>query len=397
MTNTNKPQQDTLSASRALSRQGVLTAILTHAPISRAELARITGLSKQTISQLVGELEADGVLRECGRTQGSLGRSAITYEFDGSKSLVLGIDVGGTKIQAGLADLDGKLIAEEKDRIDPRGGVHVMTQLAGMADRLRSQTRRPVKTCGIGIPGAVDPRTRSVSMMANIGAFDGPDLASAVEEAIGCDVVLDNDVNMAARGELWRGTTDATDFAFVAMGTGIGLGLVCDGRIVRGRAGMAGEIAHLPVGGDPYDSRNLATGPLEDAVGSAGILARYKAAGGKDAKSVRDVFAAVGRGDPIALRTIDEIARIVALAVTAISAVAAPQAFIFGGGVGARPELVERITAHLNACMQEPVPCEISTLGSSAALFGAFAAAKDQALRMLLPPGMEQAIGWRLE
>src|SRR5262245_22389645 len=102
-----------ISSSAPLTRQitsrAVLRAILENGPMSRAELARVTGLSKQTMSEIVRDLEDEGWLRINGRTQGAIGRSAVTYELEPRKAFVFGVDVGGTKIHAALADLGGSI------------------------------------------------------------------------------------------------------------------------------------------------------------------------------------------------------------------------------------------------------------------------------------------------
>ena len=140
-------------------------------------------------------------------------------------------------------------------------------------------------------------------------------MARLLSRELGITVFIDNDVNMAAKGELWRGQGRAYDsFAFLAMGTGIGMGIVADRRIVRGAAGGAGEIASLPIGGDPFDSRNFSSGTLESAISSAAIMDRYRAYGGVEARTVEDIFDRMLAGESAATAVIDAIAPILAQA-----------------------------------------------------------------------------------
>jgi predicted NBD/HSP70 family sugar kinase len=176
-------------------------------------------------------------------------------------------------------------------------------------------------------------------------------------------------------GEQWQGNhRSVRTFAFIAVGTGIGMGLVADGRLIRGARGGAGEIAYLPIGGDPFDSRNHLVGTLEMATGSAAIVQRYVGLGGALGATVRDIFDHLER-DEAARTTVDEVARTLAAAIVAIHSVIDPELIILGGSIGARPELKAALERHLARCMADPVPLEISSLGSRAALVGAIGTA----------------------
>ena len=364
----------------------MLRAVLHNSPISRAELARVTGLSKQTMSEVVRELEDDGWLRVTGRTQGNIGRSAVTYELESRRAFLIGIDVGGTKMHAAIADLTGAVVDELMEETDSRGGSHVIDQIVRLSQRLANNAaidRKAVKVGAVGIPGAVSPRTKLVSMMPNISGLAGTNLEAILKKQLGYEVIVENDVNMAAKGEQWLGQGRTIDnFVLVALGTGIGMGIVNDGRLVRGAKGAAGEISTLPIGADPYDSRTCAAGALESAIGSIAISARYEGLGGTPGLTVRELFDR--HDDPLVAIVIDEVARVLATALQAISAVVDPETIIFGGSVGARNELVARVTHHLERCMPTPVPCTISVLGSQAALFGAIISSLERFQEMLL-------------
>jgi predicted NBD/HSP70 family sugar kinase len=382
MTNAKGSMSD-FSASAPLTRQitsrAVLRAVIDGAPISRAELARVTGLSKQAMSEIVRDLEIGGWLRVGGKTSGGAGRSAVTYEISPRKAVLYGVDVGGTKIHAALADLTGTVVADEKAATDPRGGEHVVEQIGALLDRLLAQTDTParaVAAAAIGVPGAVDPGTRRLRLVPNIPGLTDIDFDDALRRRLGCPVRLENDVNLAAKGEQWLGRSrDVDDFVFIALGTGIGMGIISDGRLLRGRHGAAGEIAGLPIGGDPFDSANFASGVLETAVGSHAFRRRYEGLGGDAGLSVRELFERTG--DPAAATVVDEVARLIAVAVAAVTAVVDPAMVVFGGSVGARVELVDRVRFHLARCLPSPPACVISDLGSRASLLGAIGVARE--------------------
>ena len=365
---------------RQITSRTVLRAVFENAPVSRAELARLTGLSKQSMSEIVRDLEEEGWVRETGRTQGMIGRSALTYELQSRKGFVFGVDVGGTKTHAALADLSGEIVGEIIDPTDARGGEDVIGQIARIHAALLKKTgiaAGAVRVGAIGIPGAVHPKSRRLTMVPNITGLTELEFETSLKATLGYEVLIENDVNMAAKGEQWLGNGRSIDnFVFIALGTGIGMGIVNEGRVIRGARGAAGEISTLPIGADPFDARTFASGPLESAIGSSAIRSRYEAIGGEPGLSVREIFER--NDDPVALAVIDEVARLVAMSVVAISAVVDPETAIFGGSVGARPELVERIRFHLARCMPTPLPCTISPLGSQAGLFGAIAMALDR-------------------
>ena len=153
---------------RQITLRKVFHEVLSRGPISRAELARITGLSKQTMSEVFRELEDDGWVRVSGRRQGPVGRSAMVYAICPRRALVFGADVGGTKIRAALADMTGEIAAESVVATDPSDGDRVIAQIAELADSLAEDAGLPrarVLAGTLGIPGAFDARTGRLTMV----------------------------------------------------------------------------------------------------------------------------------------------------------------------------------------------------------------------------------------
>jgi predicted NBD/HSP70 family sugar kinase len=369
------------SISRQVSLRAVFRAVRERGEISRAELSRLTGLSKQTISEVVGELAADGWLREAGQTSGNIGRTATNYELNGDRAHVFGCDLGGTKIMLAIADLTGRVIAERTIPTSPAGGQAVVEQIAGLVTELTAESGIPqgsLRGGALGAPGAYDRERDRLRLVSNITGLEDFDISTRFADMLGIPVSVENDVIIAAKGELWAGAgNNLGSFAFLAMGTGIGLGIVADGRVVRGARGGAGEIASLPLGGNPFDSRNFPSGTLESAISSAAIVQRYKAYGGRDAETVAQVFECLANGDAHASAVIDEVARLTAVAIVSVCAVVDPAVIVTGGAIGSRVELVDRIRAVLPHCSPTPVPLLISQLGNRAAVVGAIGVALD--------------------
>ena len=367
--------------SRRSSQRAILREIVSGGPISRAEIARRTGLSKQTTSEVVRLLQKEDWVCEVGQQRGQVGRSATNYELNGKRAYVWGGDLGGTKLSIAFSDLSGEIVAERVEPTDAAGGPAVIAQIARMTLALAEENGLPVDRifCGaLGVPGAYDRATGRFSMVTNLAGLEDINLEEALGAALNMPVFVENDVTLAAKGEIWRGHPRPTGtFAFLAMGTGVGLGVVSEGRIVRGAHGAAGEIAWLPVAGDPFDSRNHRAGTLETAISSAAILDRYRAAGGAADVTMIGLFDRMAEGCPIALRVMREVARALAMAIVAIRSIFDPEVVIFGGSIGARPELLELVREALAGCMPDPVALEISGVGNRAGQMGAISMALD--------------------
>jgi predicted NBD/HSP70 family sugar kinase len=358
---------------RQVSLRSVLDVALRNGPISRAELARTTGLSKQTTSQVVRALEESGWLRVSGQTQGAIGRTATTYEVQARSALVLGVDLGGTKTHVVLADLLGRTLAEIVEPTDLRGGQFVVDHIGDLAVAAAQQANADFGSIRFGVmgsPGVLQP-SGAIAAAPNIPGLDELSFTDALRRRLGFDIDVENDVNVAAQGEHWQGCCrNSRTFAFVALGTGIGMGLVSEGQIIRGANGAAGEIAYLPLGGDPFDPRGYKHGTLESAIGSEAILNRYRGLGGC-ADSVRTMFDQLAQGDVAASTTIDDVARTLLLALLAVRAVFDPELIVLGGSIGTRAELVSRTRDLAQRYAPGSLRIEASELGSRAAVVGA--------------------------
>lgn len=367
---------ETLRISRKFSQRAVMEAIVQNGPISRASIAKQTGLSKQTISEIVRQLEEAGWVQETGRTTGHIGRTAVTYELIPDAAFIAAVDLGGTKVRVAIADLACQVFAEEVAATDPRGGKYLINQIAELcwqATRTQKIDRSRIRLAVVGVPGAPDPKTGRVLLAPNIAGFADMNVFAAFEEAFGFDVMLENDVNLAVLGENWLGEGQGIDnLAFIALGTGIGSGLMVNGELVRGAGNAAGELGFLPFGADPFDSESIRAGAYERVVASVGMAQRYKALTGRDVK-VPEIFAAANTGEEAASQVLDETARYLAFGVGAISAIANPEKIIIGGSIGVRPELIERARKFLPQITPQPIDIMPSSLQQQAAIIGAAA------------------------
>src|SRR6185437_15999084 len=288
-------------------------------------------------------------------------------------------DLGGTKLAAALADARGEIVAELTEPTDPRGGAHVAEQIAASAAKLaRTIGIEPtrVRHVMVGVPGAIDPLTGRVSLTPNITGLHDFDVLGYLRGRFGPDVAIENDVNLAMLGEQALGCANGCrNAAFLALGTGAGLGLLIDDKLFRGARGAAGEISDLPIGHHPTSQFPSATGTFELEVGSLAIVDRYRRHGGTVDVTVRDIFKLLREGDPVAASVLDTTARLVAHAVVTLQSLLDLELIVFGGSIGMRPELYERVQHALPALFSRPITIAPSQLGDRAGLIGAVCAA----------------------
>lgn len=387
-------QRTGVSLVRAVNEQLVLETIFREGSVSRARIARLTGLSKPTVSSVMQDLEACGLVRERGRDTGNVGRPSTFYEVNPKAGYVLGIDVGGTKIRAGIADLFGEVAAETTERTTHQSGSAVVRQIARLARKLVSRSGLDadlIRAAGVGVPGVFDPAADRVSSAPNLPALSELAITEALVRALGIPVLIDNDVNLAAVGERWRGVAREQDnFVAISIGTGVGMGIVVNGEIYRGTRGAAGEIDFLPIGADPFDP-DRRHGPLEAAVTGPAMLDRLRQR--LEARAdpsfapddgVAAIFEAAARGDAVAIALVEEEARTVALAIAAVASVLDPQFVVLGGGIGSNPVLLEPVRRYVSRLFPRPLDIRTSALGDRAAFYGAVGAGLRVARQQLL-------------
>jgi len=361
----------TPSLLRAINERSVLELIHRRGPLSRAQVARVSGLSKPTVSlALSGLLEAQ-LVREVGRSRGDRGPSALLYELNPTAGWVVGIDVGRNWVRAAIADIAGHVVA----RRDERARVSSARSLIGV-------DWSQVTHAALGSPGVFDPVHGYVAMAPNLPGWGRHGLVEAVREQLGTNVTFENDVNLAALAERAHGLgRNLANFAFLSVGTGIGLALVIDGQLRRGAHGAAGEIAYLPIGpADPRDPANRRRGAFEETAAAAGIVRQAKALGMRSPLTAETIFTAARRGNRTAIKVVQTEAARLALAIATITPVLDPEIVILGGGIGRNGDLLlEPIERELRQLMPFKPRVAVSALGDDAVLQGAVAIALEAA------------------
>ena len=375
----------TPSLLRAINERSVLELIHRRGPLSRAQVARVSGLSKPTVSlALSGLLEAQ-LVREVGRSRGDRGPSALLYELNPTAGWVVGIDVGRNWVRAAIADIAGHVVARRDERARVSSARSLIGQIGSIAHRLAGEAGvdwSQVTHAALGSPGVFDPVHGYVAMAPNLPGWGRHGLVEAVREQLGTNVTFENDVNLAALAERAHGLgRNLANFAFLSVGTGIGLALVIDGQLRRGAHGAAGEIAYLPIGpADPRDPANRRRGAFEETTAAAGIVRQAKALGMRSPLSAETIFTAARRGNRTAIKVVQTEAARLALAIATITPVLDPEIVILGGGVGRNGDLLlEPIERELRQLMPFKPRVAVSALGDDAVLQGAVAIALEAA------------------
>ncbi|MGW1208583.1 ROK family transcriptional regulator [Streptomyces sp. NPDC002499] len=341
---------------------------------SRAQLARETGLSKPTVSSALASLATAGLVHEVGTHAPERGRTAVLYAPDPAAGYALGVDVGRSWLRVAVADLDGAVVARADVRNRARGS-------AAMADLVVGAARQVVESSGVdpaevvhgvvGTPGVYDEKRRRVRYAMHLPGWGRAGLIDRMGEELGIPLEVHNDANLAALGEYTYGVGAGSRlFAYILIGTGLGMGVVAEGKLFTGAHGLAGEIGFLPWPGQQKPET------LEDAVSGVAVVEAARTFGMSGQLTAKAVFDAARHGNPAAVKAVQLEGERIAHTVAAAAAVLDPDLVVLGGGVGHSVDLLLRpVREHLRALTPLRPKVVPSRLGEDAVLLGAVATA----------------------
>ncbi len=353
---------------------------------SRADLARLSGLSAPTVTSAVQALERVGLVETLGEGRSSGGRPPGMLRFRADHGYIAGADIGGTRLRMMLADLNGVPVAHWKSKLaldqkEPQfvcrlihEGLLVMCKEAGVSpDRVLHMT--------IGAPGITDVDRGVVLSAPNLTNWVDVPLRELIESETGVPAMAENDTNLAALGEYWQGSARGIeDFVFIAMGTGVGAGIFLGGKVHHGAAWSAGEIGYLGAPGMSREPLHMQqTGQLERMIGGEGIERQWcenLARSGRHDQALTSlrgaqIFDLAEKRDVDAIKVMESTAGVLADAINTISLLFDPALVVLGGGVGSH-ECLRRETERLLRASDFPHPAlTISLLGTQAQLYGA--------------------------
>ncbi len=294
------PTKATHQQTRVHNERLVVRTVYDRGPISRAEVARLTGLTRTTVSDVVTSLLDEGVVREVGRGPSSGGKAPILVEVDDDARLVVGLDLGEEQFVGSLVNLRGEIRRTIELPVDGRDGDAALDLVFDLLDRLLAGTTAPLLGVGIGTPGLVDSRTGTIRRAVNLDWRDLP-LGEIVGARFGVPVNVANDSQAAALAEYtYAGGDRVPNLIAIRVGRGVGAGLILRGALFQGDGSGAGEIGHVVVDDGGALCRCGRSGCLETVAGMRAIEARATAATGRptDLAAVR---VAIDSGEPWAI------------------------------------------------------------------------------------------------
>lgn len=359
-------------------------------PVSHAAIVDETGLSRPTVNLLVEDLCACGLLREAGIRTGVVGRPASLVEVNPDAGCVAAIAVDADGVTVGVSDLSGEIRTETRHALDRGPGLIQMVNRL-VVDGVAHAGLAPEKLMAacVSEPGVSTTTGTSRALAPNTPGLDDAGLSRLLARWTTADVLIENDVNLAAIGEQRYGVAQGeTSFALLYVDTGIGMGLMVNGGIWRGAHGAAGEAGFLPIGDLPLTGRSARIGSFELQAGAAGFLARYRKLSGKPRASLRTVWELGEAGDAHACEVVDTEADFISRAVLATAALIDPAFVVLGGAIGSNPLIVSAVSQKMVAISPYPIEVRGSLLGDRAAMLGALATGLDSARRRLGFPSL---------
>ena len=257
------PERATHQQTRTFNQQLVLRALHDHSPLSRADLARGTGLTRTSVGALVGSLIDDGLIEEVGRGRSSGGKSPILLRVAPDGRHLIGLDLGEAQFSGAVVNLRGEILRSIHLPLEGRNGDAAVELVCQLVDALRADDRCPLLGVGIGAPGIIDTSTGTVRWSVNLNWAD-LSLGPLLEERFGVPVVVANDSHAAALAELtFFRRPRPNNLIVIKVGRGVGAGIILNGQLFQGDGYGAGEFGHISMGGAGVPCRCGREGCLE--------------------------------------------------------------------------------------------------------------------------------------
>ncbi|MCC7107625.1 MAG: ROK family transcriptional regulator, partial [Chloroflexi bacterium] len=316
---------------------------------TRPEICRALGLAPSTVGRIVMRLAAEGAVVEERQPRHGPGRPPVYISFNRQAGCVLAVDLGGTLCRGAVADLGGDIVDRDVRPTHDQGRPFD-TLLASVAALQRIAEKRglPPRALAIGVPASIDPDTL-LGFSGPAVDWEGFDLLPALVQEIDLPFAVENDVNLDALAQAWRGEARrVNDYAVLSIGTGVGGGVVTGGRLLKGRHHAGGELGGIVTDLGMLRQPPWPGGALEGMIAGPALVRRtaelLAAAPAGDpvrtselatgTPSPERIFETAAVGDPLALRVIDELIEHLAVAIIGIGAILDPEIIILDGGIG---------------------------------------------------------------
>src|SRR5690349_22910255 len=360
----------------------VVRAVRMAGSLTQAEIARSTGLSAATVSNIVRELKDGGTVEVTPTSAG--GRRARSVSLSGDAGIVVGVDFGHSHLRVAIGNLAHQVLAEESEPLDVDASwVQGFDRAEELVNRLIAATgvdRSKIAGVGLGVPGPIDVESGTVGASASLPGWVGTRPAEEMRGRLGVPVHVDNDANLGALGEMvWGSGRGVRDLAYIKVASGVGAGLVIDGRIYRGPGGTAGEIGHITLDESGPVCRCGNRGCLETFTAARYVLDLLRGSHGPGLTLARMVQ--LGReGDPGCRRVIADVGRHIGMGVASLANLLNPSRVVLGGDLAEAGELVlapirESVARYAIPSAARRLSVVAGGLGARAEVLGALALA----------------------
>ncbi|MBD0737273.1 MULTISPECIES: ROK family protein [unclassified Streptomyces] len=358
----------------------VVRAVRLAGSLTQAEIARSTGLSAATVSNIVRELRDNGTVQVTSTSSG--GRRARSVALSGDAGIVVGVDFGHSHLRVAVGNLAHQVLAEQSEPIDVDAsasqGFDRAEQL--VARLVESTGINPDKVLGVGlgVPGPIDVESGTLGSTAILPGWSGINPRQELTDRLGVPVQVDNDANLGALGELvWGGGRGVKDLAYIKVASGVGAGLVIDGRIYRGPGGTAGEIGHITLDESGPVCRCGNRGCLETFTAARYVLELLRGSHG-DGLTVPKMVQLAREGDPGCRRVIGDVGRHIGMGVASLCNLLNPSRVVLGGDLAEAGELVlgpirESVSRYAIPSAAQRLSVVPGSLGARAEVLGALA------------------------
>ncbi|MFZ3493951.1 ROK family transcriptional regulator [Streptomyces sp. 5.8] len=320
----------------------VVRAVRLAGSLTQAEIARSTGLSAATVSNIVRELKEAGTVEVTDTSAG--GRRARSVSLSGDAGIVIGVDFGHTHLRVAVGNLAHQVLAEESEPLDVDAswadGFDRAEALVGRLIEGIGIGRDKVIGVGLGVPGPIDLESGTLGSTAILPGWAGINPRRELSQRLGVPVYVDNDANLGALGELvWGSGRGVKDLAYIKVASGVGAGLVINGQIYRGPGGTAGEIGHITLDESGPVCRCGNRGCLETFAAARYVLPLLQSSHGPELTMERVVELARD-GDPGCRRVITDVGRHIGSGVASLCNLLNPSRVVLGGSLADAGELV---------------------------------------------------------
>jgi predicted NBD/HSP70 family sugar kinase len=379
---------------REINERRTVDLLRSSGALHAAEIARLIGLSRPTTADILRGLVEHGLVQEYLPGEEDSKRARSVFEAISDVKISLGIDIGSRFIRASIGDLNGNV----------RSTISVpvkSTTLKSLIDYIKQAVDGALKDAGyklrdvvaicVGTPGVINQQTGIVSIAGTISSLDGVNLVDLIKKEFGIKPTVENDINVLTVAEQIAGHgKGVSNFCVLSVGSGLGSGLVLNGKLHRGHHGAAGEVFYVPFG-DPHDKHRSDTNPSGDRIAeiARNLAKKYKSGMLSEPYSTIDILQAAKAGDPLGKAVIQQEAERIALYISAVSAITDVELIVLSGGIGRQADFfIAPIKKLVSEILPFPPRIEVSKLGDNGILIGTLQIATEEAQERVFKSAM---------